>query len=125
MNGVIFHKNILKPLDNEGFLPMHTDGRVGVNIREIFHDAGENGSRLALVKYDQAALVPEHIHTGYEVIFVIEGVLSDNYGNYTRGELIVYRPDSAHSLHTKTGCIFLVLWDKPVERVGESAGEKK
>jgi anti-sigma factor ChrR (cupin superfamily) len=99
--------------------PMNTDGRLGVNICEIFNDIsfGEHGSRLAILNYEPGAIVPKHLHTGYEMIFMIDGELSDDYGTYSKGDLVAYQPNSEHSLSTRSGCTFLVLWEKPAIRI--------
>ncbi len=107
------------------FQPMNVDGRVGVEIIPLYdtRDDEADGAAAAIVRYKPGAVVPRHIHGGYEIIFVLEGTLVNDTGAHRRGALEVYPPGSSHRLESPAGCVFLVVWDKPVIRAGASLPE--
>ncbi|MBB3320209.1 MULTISPECIES: cupin domain-containing protein [unclassified Rhizobium] len=69
---------------------------------------------VALLKYEAGASVPHHRHEGLETILVLEGVQSDEAGNYGRGRYVVNAPGTEHSVWSDTGCVVLIQWDRPV-----------
>ncbi len=100
------------------FQPMNVDGRVGVEIIPLYdtRDSEPDGAAAAIVRYKPGAVVPRHVHGGYEIVFVLEGTLVNDTGAHKRGTLEVYPPGSSHRLESPEGCVFLVVWDKPVVR---------
>lgn len=91
-------------------------GRMHVKHFPLFDatDGQTPGCRCSLLKYLPGAVTLPHVHTGYELILVLSGTLYDDFGEYSKGDLIVYRPMSRHGLKSPDGCIFLVIWEKPV-----------
>jgi len=69
---------------------------------------------VALLKYEAGASVPRHRHEGLETILVLDGVQSDELGDYTKGSYIVNLAGTEHSVWTRTGCVVLIQWDRPV-----------
>jgi len=96
--------------------------RPGVDIHRLYGD-GQTGPAAALLKYAPGATVPEHDHTGYEHIVVLSGAQSDAKGSYPAGTVVVNPPGSHHNIKSKTGCIVLIIWEKPVV-MREGKGEK-
>ncbi|MAD45523.1 MAG: transcription negative regulator ChrR [Oceanospirillaceae bacterium] len=94
-------------------------GREGVEIYPLYNtdDTGSNGPSAALVRYQAGAQVQEHLHPGYELIYVLEGVLENDEGSQYPGTLQVCPPGSTHALGSEQGCTFLVVWEQPVELV--------
>lgn len=92
-------------------------GREGVQIDRLYDtsDTGEGGPSAALVRYLPGAKVKRHIHPGYEIILVIEGELINDTGVHGPGTLEIHPPGSSHALASETGCVFLVVWEQPVE----------
>ncbi|OWW04808.1 allophanate hydrolase [Rhizobium sp. R72] len=74
---------------------------------------------VALLKYEPGASVPRHLHQGLETILVLDGVQSDEAGDYGRGSYIVNAPGSEHSVWSDTGCVVLIQWDRPVRILNE------
>lgn len=70
---------------------------------------------VALLRYAPGAGVPRHLHTGLETILVLEGVQSDEHGDYPAGTLILNPEGSAHSVWSGPGCTVLIQWNQPVE----------
>ncbi|MCO5731450.1 cupin domain-containing protein [Rhizobium sp. SSA_523] len=69
---------------------------------------------VALLKYQAGASVPRHRHEGLETILVLDGVQSDESGDYPRGSFIVNAPGTEHSVWSERGCVVLIQWDRPV-----------
>lgn len=94
-------------------------GREGVEIYPLYttEDTGSDGPAAALVRYRPGAKVSAHRHPGYELIYVLEGTLKNDEGLQQPGTLQVCPPGSTHALESDEGCVFLVVWEKPVELV--------
>ncbi len=75
---------------------------------------------VALLKYEPGAAVPRHRHMGLETILVLDGIQSDEAGDYGPGTVVINRMGSEHSVWTKTGCVVLIQWDRPVMILEES-----
>ena len=84
--------------------------REGVDICELC--AGEPA--VALLRYAPGASVPKHLHTGLETILVLDGVQSDERGDYPAGSLMLNPTGSIHSVWSKEGCVVLIQWSRPV-----------
>ena len=85
--------------------------REGVEISEIF--AGSPA--VAVLRYQPGASVPRHQHNGLETIVVLEGVQSDEHGDYPAGSVILNPAGTAHSVWSTDGCIVLIQWQLPVQ----------
>ena len=99
----------------------HTaDMRFGVDIFPLYDAKNENneGPSAALLRYEPGARVTRHVHLGYELIFVLDGVLQNDNGAHEAGTLEICPPGSTHELWSEQGCIFLVVWEQPVSTVG-------
>lgn len=88
--------------------------REGVEIHQLYEN-GKNGSSAALLRYHPGAKIPDHIHTGYEHILILSGSQTDQRGEHKTGTLVVNPPGSKHRLVSESGCIVLIIWEKPVE----------
>jgi anti-sigma factor ChrR (cupin superfamily) len=85
--------------------------REGVEICPLL----EGAPGVALLRYAPGAGVPRHLHRGLETILVLEGVQSDERGDYPAGTLILNPEGTAHSVWSEHGCTVLVQWNNPVE----------
>jgi anti-sigma factor ChrR (cupin superfamily) len=86
--------------------------RPGVEIH-VLHEAPD-GARAAILRYAVGAEVPAHRHEGYEYIHVLEGEQSDERGTYRAGSFVVNEPGMTHRVFSKTGCVVLIIWQRPV-----------
>jgi anti-sigma factor ChrR (cupin superfamily) len=94
--------------------------REGVEIHRLYGgDAGQPAA--ALLHYAPGASVPRHVHEGFEHILILSGEQSDERGSYPVGTLLVSPPGSAHSVSSKTGCVVLAIWQRPVRFSPEAA----
>ena len=76
---------------------------------------GPDGPSLAILRYEPGASVPRHRHRGLETILVLDGVQSDESGDYSVGTVVVNPAGSEHSVWSKDGCAVLIQWTLPVE----------
>jgi anti-sigma factor ChrR (cupin superfamily) len=85
--------------------------RDGVEISPILR--GEPA--VALLRYAPGAGVPRHYHHGLETIVVLEGIQSDENGDYPAGSVILNPAGSAHRVWSDAGCVVLIQWNRAVE----------
>lgn len=88
----------------------------GVFISTIY-ETGNHGSRAAFLRYLPGAAVPNHQHTGFEHILILDGWQMDGATLYEVGSLIIHPPGTEHDLVAPEGCIALGIWEKPVSFV--------
>jgi anti-sigma factor ChrR (cupin superfamily) len=91
--------------------------REGVDMCRLAGDPA--GASVALLRYEPGARVPLHEHMGLETILVLDGVQSDDLGNYAAGTMVVNPAGSMHRVWSDGGCVVLILWEKPVRILGE------
>jgi len=85
----------------------------GVEIHRLYGD-GVTGPGAALLRFSPGAKIPEHVHTGFEHIFVLSGSQVDECGMLLPGGLRIHPPGSAHSVLSEAGCIVLAIHERPV-----------
>lgn len=91
------------------------DFRPGIKIIPIYKD-GVTGASAALLWIGQGVTIPQHRHSGYEHILVLQGGFqAEDTRDYYSGDLLVFRPQSIHTVNSKTGGIVLAIWERPVE----------
>ena len=86
--------------------------RPGVDI-SVLHESSE-GAKAAVLRYAPGAEVPPHRHEGHEYIYVLEGEQSDERGTYRAGSFVVNEPGTRHRVVSPTGCVVLIIWQRPV-----------
>jgi anti-sigma factor ChrR (cupin superfamily) len=78
--------------------------------------------RAQLTRFEPGAALPMHRHVGDELLFVIEGAISDEHGTTTSGN-VGYRPDGCvHSVSCKNGATVLAIVTGGVEPATDRAG---
>lgn len=87
--------------------------RHGVTVHWLERGTGD-GPSAAILWYLPGARVPKHRHAGLETILVLDGIQSDEAGDYPAGSFIINRAGSVHSVWTDTGCVVLIQWNRPV-----------
>lgn len=80
----------------------------GVWRKPLEREEKESGHTTSVVKYDPQSSFSEHPHPQGEEIFVLDGVFSDETGDFPAGTYIRNPPGSAHSPSSKEGCTILV-----------------
>ncbi|MGD8839840.1 MAG: cupin domain-containing protein [Gammaproteobacteria bacterium] len=84
----------------------------GVWRKPLEREADEHGHTTSLVRYDAGSKFSSHSHPKGEEIFVLDGVFSDQTGDYPAGTYIRNPPGSSHSPFSKEGCELLVKLDQ-------------
>ncbi len=83
----------------------------GVQRRMLDREAAETGRATTIVRFAPESYFPAHSHPGGEEFLVLEGVFSDESGDYGQGMYVRNPVGSAHQPFTKDGCVILVkLW---------------
>lgn len=62
----------------------------------------------SIVRYAPDSYFSEHTHGGGEEFYVLEGVFSDEHGDYPAGTYVRNPIGSKHTPHSKDGCTILV-----------------
>ena len=65
-----------------------------------------------MVRYDADSSFRAHAHPQGEEIFVLDGVFSDEHGDYPAGTYLRNPPGSKHSPSSQPGCELLVMLDQ-------------
>lgn len=93
---------------------------VGVDRRMLDRLGGEVARATSIVRYAPESRFPAHVHGGGEEILVLDGVFSDEHGDYPAGSYLRNPPTSSHSPGSRPGCvIFVKLWQfDPDDRAG-------
>ena len=87
--------------------------RHGVSVHWLHRGSGDEPT-VAILKYLPGARVPRHRHAGLETILVLDGIQSDEKGDYPTGSFILNPTGTVHSVWTDMGCAVLIQWDRPV-----------
>ncbi len=65
----------------------------------------------SIVRYAPESQFAPHTHGGGEEFLVLEGVFSDEHGDFPVGSYVRNPPTTRHTPHSKPGCVILVkLW---------------
>ncbi len=80
----------------------------GVWRRPLERQDKESGHTTSVVKYEAGTRFAPHLHPMGEEIFVLEGVFSDENGDYPAGTYLRNPPGSSHAPFSKDGCTIFV-----------------
>jgi anti-sigma factor ChrR (cupin superfamily) len=82
--------------------------QAGVERRFLDRIGGEVARATSLVRYAPKSAFPAHTHVLGEEFLVLDGVFSDEHGDYPAGTYVRNPPGSLHSPRTVPGCTILV-----------------
>lgn len=68
----------------------------------------EGGQVTSVVRYEAGAKFPRHEHPGGEEILVLDGVFSDEYGDWAAGTYLLNPEGFSHSPFSEQGCTLFV-----------------
>lgn len=68
----------------------------------------ETSRVTSIVRYDADSAFPSHPHPNGEEIFVLDGVFSDEHGDYPKGTYILNPEGFSHAPFSKPGCVIFV-----------------
>ncbi|HHY0575079.1 TPA: cupin domain-containing protein [Vibrio parahaemolyticus] len=80
----------------------------GVWRKPLEREAKESGHVTSIVKYEAGSRFSPHLHPYGEEIFVLDGVFSDENGDYPAGSYLRHPPGSQHAPFSEKGCVILV-----------------
>lgn len=89
-------------------LPWIPSPQAGVERRLLDRIGGEIARATSLVRYARESTFPAHHHALGEEFLVLDGVFSDEHGDYPKGTYVRNPPGSRHSPRTEPGCTILV-----------------
>ncbi|NET14270.1 MAG: cupin [Okeania sp. SIO1H6] len=97
-------------------LPWRDSPMAGVQRRMLERDGEEVARATSIVRYAPNSYFLAHTHGGGEEFLVLDGVFSDEQGDYQPGTYIRNPVNSSHTPHSKDGCtIFVKLWQMEPE----------
>ena len=100
-----FSQRVVIPTDQ---LPWIPSPQLGVERRMLDRIGGEVARATSLVRYAAASSFPAHEHALGEEFLVLDGVFSDEHGDYPAGTYIRNPPLSRHAPRTAPGCTIFV-----------------
>ena len=80
----------------------------GVLRRMLERDGDEVARATSIVRYAPGSRFSEHSHGLGEEFLVLEGVFSDEHGDYPAGTYVRNPPGSSHRPHSRDGCTLFV-----------------
>ncbi|MBN2866053.1 MAG: cupin domain-containing protein [Thiotrichales bacterium] len=83
----------------------------GVVRKPLEKEFAESGRTTSIVQFMPGASFAPHTHPMGEEILVLEGVFSDENGDYPAGTYIRNPPSSKHKPFSKEGCVLFVKLD--------------
>jgi anti-sigma factor ChrR (cupin superfamily) len=91
-----------------GEMPWIPSPQAGVERRPLDRIGGEVARATSLVRYAPASAFPAHEHALGEEFLVLDGVFSDEHGDYPAGTYVRNPPQSRHTPRTAPGCTIFV-----------------
>lgn len=85
----------------------------GVEIKILLEEDGGAGAVTALFRWQAGASLPEHVHTGIEQSWVLEGSLADHDGECKAGQFVWRPPGSRHKAWSPNGALLLAMLRTP------------
>ena len=80
----------------------------GVDRLMLDRIGDEVARATSIVRYAAGSKFPEHLHAKGEEFLVLEGVFSDQHGDYPPGTYVRNPPGSRHAPESRDGCRILV-----------------
>ena len=80
--------------------------------KPLEREKAEAGHVTSIVQYLPQSKFDAHTHPKGEEIYVIEGIFSDEHGDYPAGSYLRNPPGTSHSPFSKEGCTILVKLDQ-------------
>lgn len=80
----------------------------GVERRFLEREGGEIARATSFVRYAAGSSFREHVHEKGEEFLVLEGVFSDQGGDFAEGSYVRNPPGSRHAPFTRDGCVIFV-----------------
>ncbi|MDJ0518112.1 MAG: cupin domain-containing protein [Trichodesmium sp. MO_231.B1] len=85
-------------------LPWRDSPMAGVQRRMLERDGEEVGRATSIVRYAPNSYLSTHTHIGGEEFLVLDGIFSDEQGEYEPGTYVRNPVNSGHTPYIKDGC---------------------
>ena len=89
-------------------LPWIPSPAAGVERRFLEREGGEVARATSIVRYAPGSSFPGHVHENGEEFLVLEGIFSDERGDFGEGTYVRNPPGSRHVPFTRGGCVIFV-----------------
>ena len=93
---------------NHHDLPWISSPETGVERKMLERLGGEVAKATSIVRYQPGSKFHAHRHDFGEEILVLEGVFSDETGDYPAGTYLMSPPGSSHAPFSELGCTLCV-----------------
>jgi len=100
-----FSKNVVL---NTAKVPWVKSHIPGVERKPLARENAEHGHATSIVRYMPGANFSSHGHPKGEEIFVLEGIFSDETGDYSAGTYLRNPEGFSHAPFSKEGCVIFV-----------------
>ena len=80
----------------------------GVELCPLERQSGESGHSASLVRFHPAATFSRHAHPGGKELLILDGVFSDEHGDYPTGTNSLNLRGISYANFTREGCTLLV-----------------
>lgn len=80
----------------------------GVERKMLDRIGDESARATSIVRYQPNAKFAQHTHDFGEEILILEGMFSDEFGDYPAGTYVMNPPGSSHTPYSETGCLLFV-----------------
>ena len=92
-------------------IPWKASPMPGVDRQMLDRIGDEVARATTIVRYAPGSHFSSHVHTGGEEFLVLDGVFSDEHGDFPAGSYIRNPPESSHTPGSEPGTtIFVKLW---------------
>lgn len=95
--------------DEQVWITSPADGVMRIPLER---EKPESGHATSFVKFTSGSSFTAHTHPQGEEIYVLEGIFSDENGDYPAGTYIRNPPGSRHTPFTRNGCTLFVKLDQ-------------
>jgi len=94
--------------------------RVMSGLDEVEIGDGTGEVRARLMRIAPGCSMPRHTHGGREMLVVLDGGYSDEFGSYDRGDVATADPDVVHKpvADPVEGCLCFAVTDAPLKLTG-------
>lgn len=79
----------------------------GIEVQDLYREDGYP-EHIRLARFAPGTATPEHVHAGGEEIFVIEGLVEDEFGVHPAGTWVRYPNGSRHTAWSPQGALLYV-----------------
>lgn len=101
------------------FTSFNANSRSKSEIHWLFRPEETGGCGAAIIRYHPGGRSPLHVHTGFELAYIFEGEMITSQGTVKKNDLMLLPPGSQHHSRSETGCLALIIWEKPPQTIEE------